>query len=48
MIFSFGPEADSPLFSGQRTAVNKEHVPASPQWATNDLGPFWDPFDNIS
>lgn len=48
MIFSFGPEVDSPTFSGQCTAISKERTPPSPDWGTRDLGPFWDPFVNIS
>ncbi|KAM5536002.1 hypothetical protein V8D89_010260 [Ganoderma adspersum] len=48
MTFSFGPEVDSPTFSGQCNAISKERAPPSPDWGTRDLGPFWDPFVNIS
>ncbi|PIL31506.1 hypothetical protein GSI_06208 [Ganoderma sinense ZZ0214-1] len=48
MIFSFGPEVDSPTFSGQYTTVTKERHLVSPDWGTRDLGPLWDPFYNIN
>lgn len=48
MIFSFGPQADFPSFSGQCVHRSDKAALASPEWGTSDLGPFWDPFDNIS